>query len=236
MSTREGGVSTGPFASLNVSYSVRDDAAAVAENRRRVEAMLGVPILWPHLVHGAAVARLSRANLGQPAPVADGVWTDDPDVACAVTAADCLPVLFATPDGRAVAAAHAGWRGLAAGVLENTVAALSAGATCAPADLFAWLGPCIGPMAFEVGLDVLQAFGRDAQTPGPHFRARSRSDGQMRWLADLPALARERLVAAGLRRISGGTECTVSDASRFFSFRRDGRFAGRMVAAIAVRR
>lgn len=236
ITTRAGGVSGAPFDSLNLSFSVGDDPAAVRENRRRVEAALGVPIQWPHLVHGAAVARLTRANLGQPAPVADGVWTDDPAVACAVTAADCLPVLFATADGRAVGAAHAGWRGLAAGVLENTAAALCGGADVAADELHAWLGPCIGRAAFEVGADVLMAFGCDAAHPGPHFRYRPRADGQPRWLGDLPALARERLAAAGLRLVGGGIECTFSEPSRFFSFRRDARLAGRMVAAIAVRR
>jgi YfiH family protein len=148
--------------------------------------------------------------------------------------ADCLPVLMAFPGG--VAAAHAGWRGLAAGVLENTLDALCAGTGCRPDQVQAWLGPCIGPGRFEVGADVLRAFGCDPHaaptaacggTTG--FRFRATSPGK--WLANLPGLARDRLQAAGVKDISGGEWCTFDDASRFFSFRRDG-VTGRMVAAI----
>jgi len=233
VSTRLGGVSAGPWAALNISLSVGDDAAAVAENRRRVTSTLGSPIVWLNLVHGSAVVKVGRADLNGPRPVADAAWTDEADVACAVTAADCLPVLFCTADGRAVAAAHAGWRGLAAGVLENTVTALVQGTGCAPSDVLAWLGPAIGAQAFEVGRDVVDAFS-EARHPAERFVPRPRPDGELRWLADLPNLARDRLRAAGVTRLHGDAPCTFRDASRFFSYRRD-RVCGRMVAAICRR-
>lgn len=234
MTTREGGASRGPFESLNLSASVGDDPDAVAENRRRVAALLGVPFFVPRLVHGADVVAIDRHSLDGPRPQADACWSRDPAVACAVTAADCLPVLFASGDGRVVAAAHAGWRGLAAGVLERTVRALVDDAGCVAGDLHAWLGPCIGPDHYEVGEDVLQAFGRSAAQPGSGFTSRAPSCAQARWSADLPALARQRLAAVGVRQISGGDLCTASDPSRFFSFRRD-RVTGRMLAAVACR-
>ncbi len=235
MTTRAGGVSQGAHRSLNVSFSVGDDAAAVAENRRRVEAVLGVPMAPLHLVHGARVIKVDRGSPAarEPWPRADAAWTDQSGVACAVTAADCLPLLLSTPDGRAVAAAHAGWRGLAAGVIENTVAALSRGSDCPPQELRAWLGPCIGSDAFEVGEDVLMAFGVAAASPGPGFAFRPHPDGSRRWRADLAGLARRRLQSAGVQHVTGAGLCTFSDSSRFFSFRRDG-VTGRMAAAIAV--
>jgi hypothetical protein len=141
-------------------------------------------------------------------------------------------VLFALRDGSAVAAAHAGWRGLAGGVLEATVQALCAGTGAAPADVQAWLGPCIGPRQFEVGAEVLQAFGDDPGQPDPgRFVYRARPDGAARWLANLPALAAARLQALGVGAVTAEGACTVEDASRFFSFRRDG-VTGRMAAAI----
>jgi polyphenol oxidase len=234
MTTREGGVSSMPFASLNLGTRVGDSPEAVTENRRRVEQALGVPIVVPNLVHGVDVVEVDRGSLHQTAPRADACWSRDPRVACGVTAADCLPVLLAADDGRAVAAAHAGWRGLAAGVLEQTVRVLVEQAGCAAAGLQAWLGPCIGPEHFEVGEDVLRAFGVDGVHPAPHFTPRRRSDGSAAWLADLPALARARLREAGVQRVQGGHWCTVADASRFFSHRRD-RSTGRMLAAIACR-
>jgi YfiH family protein len=180
-------------------------------------------------VHGAEVLRLQAGaqTLAQPA---DAAITTDAGIACTVLVADCLPVLFAAPQGRGVGAAHAGWRGLAGGVLEATVAALCDAAACPPSELLAWLGPCIGPRQFEVGADVLEAF-----AGATHFVPRPRADGAMRWLADLPGLARERLRAAGLSNVSGGAWCTVEDGSRFFSFRRDG-VTGRMAAAVWLRR
>jgi hypothetical protein len=174
---------------------------------------------------------------------ADASITTQPGLACTVMVADCLPVLFAAPGARGVGAAHAGWRGLAAGVLDHTVSALCDATGCAPQDLVAWLGACIGPRAFEVGADVLQAFGVDPAadrrgdaSPGslPRFAAKApAADGTPRWWADLPSLARDRLIRAGLRRIHGGAWCTVSEPSRFFSYRRD-RVTGRMAAAVWI--
>jgi len=140
-------------------------------------------------------------------------------------------VLFALNDGRAVAAAHAGWRGLAAGVLEAAVDALCRGADAKPAEVQAWLGPCIGPRQFEVGADVLNAFGQDRRADKPRFVRRERPDGSMRWLADLQGLAQDRLAAAGVGAVTVTPACTVEDSSAFFSFRRDG-VTGRMAAAI----
>lgn len=236
MSTRDGGVSASPFDGLNISRAVGDDPDAVAENRRRFEAALGAPIVWLHLVHGARVVRIGRADLGRsPLTQADAAWTDEAGVACAVTAADCLPLLLSVDDGCAVAAAHAGWRGLAAGVVEHTVQALCEGAGVGPDRLRVWLGPCIGPRAFEVGEDVWRAFERDGPSRARHFRPVPPKGGIPKWTADLQGLAIDRLQALGLqadRQVSRHHACTAEDASAFFSFRRDGR-TGRMVAAIA---
>jgi hypothetical protein len=232
MSTRAGGVSGAPWQALNLGVAVGDDAEAVATNRRRFAAALGARPVWLRQVHGVAVLRLDAGTPQHPAEPADAAWTTEPGIACTVQVADCLPVLLAARDGRAVAAAHAGWRSLAAGVLEATVAAMQRGAGLAPGDLMAWLGPCIGPAAFEVGADVLQGFGRQA-SPGdqPAFRWAPRADGSPRWRADLPRLARERLQAAGVSAVAVQGACTVSEASSFFSFRRDG-VTGRMAAAV----
>jgi polyphenol oxidase len=228
MTTRAGGVSVGPFTSLNLGRAAGDDAASVIENRRRFEAAMGVPTRYLSQVHGARVVRLSHAEQGL--YEADAAFTTEPGLACTVLVADCLPVLFAAPGTRGVGAAHAGWRGLAGGVLEATVAALADAAGCAPRELVAWLGPCIGPRRFEVGADVLDAFGAAAAA---RFMPRPRPDGSPRWLADLPGLARDRLSAAGVTLVYGGTWCTVEDASAFFSFRRDG-VTGRMAAAVWI--
>jgi polyphenol oxidase len=236
MGTREGGVSAGPWHSLNVGRFVGDDAAAVEENRRRLLAQIDARPVWLHLVHGATVLRLTSADADvRPGP-ADAAWTTERQIACIVTAADCMPVLLALRDGSAVAAAHAGWRGLAAGVLQAAVQAMCEGTGTQPGDVLAWMGPCIGPKHFEVGPDVLAAFqvGDSAAGRGmhaTHFVSRPRADGSPAWLADLPALARARLQAAGVRDISSAEACTFEDASRFFSFRRDG-VTGRMAAAV----
>lgn len=234
MSTRQGGCGAGPFARFNLGDHVGDDPANVAANRAIWSALMpGAHLAWLTQVHGAGVveaAQAARAALqGERPPQADGSWTGEPGVACVVQVADCLPVLFAARNGRAVGAAHAGWRGLAAGVLERTAAAVAQAAGCAPADLACWLGPCIGPRQFEVGADVLEAFGG-----GERFVSRPRPDGPARWLADLPGLARDRLQTFGLHQVAGGTWCTVEDRSRFFSFRRDG-VTGRMAAAVWLR-
>jgi polyphenol oxidase len=229
MTTRAGGVSAAPFDSLNLGRSAGDDRAAVDENRRRFEAALGVPTRYLSQVHGTRVARLSHADAAS--SEADAAITTERGLACTMMVADCLPVLFAAPEARGVGAAHAGWRGLAGGVLEATVSALCEAAACEPAEISAWLGPCIGPRQFEVGADVLDAFG---PTAASRFVERRRADGTLRWLADLPALARDRLQAVGVARISGGTWCTASEPLRFFSFRRD-RVTGRMAAAVWIR-
>lgn len=232
MSTRQGGVSAEPWQSLNLGVAVGDEPAAVAQNRARFAAALGARPVWLRQVHGTQVLRLQADTPEHPAEPADAAWTTEPGIACTVQVADCLPVLLADPEGRAVAAAHAGWRGLAAGVLEATVAALHAGAGIRPDRLIAWLGPCIGPEAFEVGAEVLPAFGRVAHAHDqPAFRWAPRADASPRWRADLVALARERLLALGVTAIVADGACTVSDRSRFFSFRRDGR-TGRLAAAI----
>jgi hypothetical protein len=232
MSLRSGGVSSGPWASLNLGFAVGDDAPAVAENRARYAAALGARPVWLHQVHGAAVQRLGWADVGAALPSADAAWTTERGIACTVQVADCLPVLLAARDGHAVAAAHAGWRGLAGGVLEATLAALRVGADAPAGHLVAWLGPCIGPGHFEVGAEVLQAFGhRPGAADTACFVARPRADGAPRWLAHLQRLAVARLQRAGVREISVADECTVADASRFFSFRRDG-VTGRLAASV----
>ena len=236
MSLRGGGVSAAPFGSLNLSFGVGDDAAAVAENRARFAAALGAPPVWMRQVHGTQVLRLTAAHRGLPAgaapPVADAAWTSEPGLACTVGAADCMPVLFALRDGSAVAAAHAGWRGLAGGVLQATLQALCEGTGARPQDVQAWLGPCIGPRQFEVGGEVLTAFGHAGDPPDPaRFVPRPRADGSAAWLANLPQLAKDGLAACGVGEVTDAATCTVEDPSRFFSFRRD-RLTGRMAAAI----
>jgi YfiH family protein len=217
MSTRAGGVSAAPWDSLNLGSMCGDDAAAVRENRHHFAEHIGAAPVWLHQVHGTQVLRLHDV-LHEPPPRADAAWTDRPGLACAVLVADCLPVLLAAPRG--VAAAHAGWRGLAAGVVEAALGALCSGTRCVPGEIAAWLGPCIGPANFEVGAEVLQAFGAEPRSPPPYFVAHRAADGSPRWLADLPGLARERLRRAGVREVSGGDWCTVEDRSRFFSYRR----------------
>ena len=234
MSGREGGVSRGPYASLNLGAAVGDDADDVARNRSRFETACGARPVYLRQVHGARVVRigLDDARHDSVAHEADAAFTSDAGVACVVQAADCLPVLLAAAGGRAVGAAHAGWRGLAAGVIEAAVARVSEAADCPPHQVEAWLGACIGPRAFEVGVDVLRAFGVEplrAVSGAGRFVA----SGDGKWLADLPGLARDRLERAGVRRVDGGSWCTVGDASRFFSYRRDG-VTGRMAAAVWI--
>lgn len=231
MSTRAGGVSHGPaFASLNLGMAVGDEPAAVAENRARFARMVGGRPTFLRQVHDRRVVRLPAA---QDMPEADASLTTEPGVACVVQVADCLPVLLAAPQGRGVAAAHAGWRGLSAGVVEAAAIALCEATACRPEDLEAWLGPCIGPRQFEVGADVLAGFGVATDRPHPRFVPASPG----KWLADLAGLARDRLGALGVTRVAGGAWCTVEDASRFFSFRRDRPLhgnSGRMAAAIWI--
>ncbi len=234
MSTRSGGVSQGPYASLNVGVAVQDEPAAVAENRARVSQALGAAPVFLQQVHGAEVVLLqpAHAQAGAATLVADASVSVTPGLGVAIQVADCLPVLFAAPGG--VAGAHAGWRGLSAGVLENTVAALCEAAACRPKEVRAWLGACIGPQAFEVGPDVLAAFGcNEAPVDSAFFRYQPNAAGQARWRADLAGLARQRLQTLGLGFVGGTPACTFSESSRFFSFRREPR-CGRMVAAICL--
>ena len=235
MSLRGGGCSAAPWDSLNLGERVGDDPACVARNRRAFAAAIGATPVWLQQVHGTQVLSLQHAP-PPAAPRADAAWTREPGLACTVQVADCMPVLFAAARAHGVAAAHAGWRGLAAGVLEATLTALCEGTGCEARDVVVWLGPCIGPNRFEVGEDVLHAFGQaPLHCDAALFMARPRADGQPRWLANLPALARARLQRAGVQRICGGRWCTVEARSDFFSFRRDG-VTGRHAAAIWIDR
>ena len=234
MTTRAGGNSVAPFDTFNLRDGLGDAAGCVAANRATLARAIGAAPVFLDQVHGVRVVRLTRADAlpGAQLHRADAGVTTEPGVACAVQVADCLPVLFAAPDGRGVAAAHAGWRGLAGGVLEATVQAVCDASGCQPADLQAWLGACIGPKQFEVGGDVLDAFGASAGAAALRHFVPSTAG---KWLADLPGLARDRLNVAGVRAVSGGAWCSVSDASRFFSYRRD-RVTGRMAALVWISR
>jgi YfiH family protein len=221
---RTGGVSLAPFASLNVGAYVGDDPAAVQENRRRIARRLALPSepAWLEQVHGIDVADLDALAVAAPA---DASFTRTPGRVCAIQVADCLPVLLALRCGASVAAVHCGWRGLAGGVLEATLAAWGA-----PADeLIAWLGPAIGPADFEVGAEVRAAF-VDADA---HAAAAFAANARGRYQCDLFALARQRLAALGVSAVFGGGVSTHADKERFFSYRRDGR-CGRMAALIWV--
>lgn len=211
--TRHGGVSVGPYASFNLGTRCGDAPEAVAANRRRLRSALRLPAepAWLQQVHGRDVVTLPLA--GEAPPAADASVAAAPGQVCVVMTADCLPVLFCDRDGRSVAAAHAGWRGLAAGVLEATVAAMPA----APSELMAWLGPAIGPDAFQVGEEVRAAF-VDADAGAA---AAFQPDAPGKYRADLYALARRRLQRAGVSAIHGGGLCTYSDAARFYSYRRE---------------
>ncbi|HEY9107391.1 MAG TPA: peptidoglycan editing factor PgeF [Roseateles sp.] len=211
------------------------DAQTVRANRARLAAQLGARPIFLDQVHGARVVKLRADWHDDNAPQADAAVSTDPDLAVAILVADCLPVLFTAPGG--VAGAHAGWRGLAGGVLQNTVAELCAATGCAPRDVKAWLGACIGAEAFEVGPEVVQAFGREPwERDQPGFLYRP--NPQPRWRADLPLLARESLMSVNVTQISGGGWCTLTDDSRFFSFRGEalGRPRGRMAACISLGR
>ena len=234
MTTRHGGVSQGAFRSLNLRDGSGDDPVAVDRNKALLRAAIGAQPVFLNQVHGAQVVRLFEPDGASGAPVhtADASVTTEPGVACTAQVADCLPVLFAAPNGRAVGAAHAGWRGLALGVLEATLASVCELAHCAPSDVKVWLGACIGPRQFEVGPDVLEAFGASTTVGDTPLFVRHAPG---KWLANLPQLARGRLRAVGVEAISGGEWCTVEETSRFFSFRRD-RVTGRMAAAIWIER
>jgi YfiH family protein len=228
--TRNGGISNATYASLNLGLHVGDAPRRVAENRRRVQTALGVRPVWLHQVHGSTMQQIgAHPSEGLSA---DGAFTSDTHLACTVMVADCLPVLLCDVQGRQVAAAHAGWRGLLGvqgrGILESAV--VNFGASQADG-LMAWLGPCIGPQAFEVGDDVRSAF--MAHSPQAEVCFQATVPGK--WLADLAGLARQRLATMGITQTYGndGSQpwCTVAHPSRFFSHRRDG-VSGRMAACI----
>lgn len=223
--TRQGGVSLPPYASLNLGAHVGDDPAAVAANRARLRALLPAEPGWLNQVHGVNVVDAAVAAQAATPLDADACVTRQAGVVCAVMTADCLPVLFTDRAGSVVAAAHAGWRGLLAGVLEATLAAMA----CPPAETLAWLGPAISRDAFEVGAEVRAAF--IAHSPQAAQAFSPLPDGK--WLADLPQLARQRLQAAGvpLAQCSDSELCTVIERDQFFSYRRDA-CTGRMASVI----
>ncbi|VVP12347.1 peptidoglycan editing factor PgeF [Pseudomonas fluorescens] len=216
VTTREGGVSEAPFDSLNLGDHVDDRPEAVAENRRRLTDHFSIKPAWLQQVHGIAVAQADPGIVA----TADASWTATPGIACTAMTADCLPALFCNRAGTRVAAAHAGWRGLAAGVLEATLDSLDVPA----AEVLVWLGPAIGPKAFEVGPEVREVFINQLPEAAEAFVP---SDNAGKFMADIYMLARLRLAALGVTAVYGGGFCTVTDP-RFFSYRRasrTGRFA-----------
>lgn len=220
VTTRAGGVSRPPYTDLNLGLHVGDDEAAVQRNREIVSALLPAAPCWLDQVHGTDVADADARHAKEPV-CADAAIARSPASVCVVMTADCLPVLLCDTTGSVVAAAHAGWRGLASGVLEAAVGRMA----CAPASVMAWLGPAIGPSHFEVGDEVRATF---VAADAAAARAFVPGKGRGKWMADLFALARLRLAAAGVTQVSGGALCTYADRERFYSYRRDGvtgRFA-----------
>ena len=227
--TRQGGLSKAPFNSLNLGLNAGDHASDVLQNRSILSSALPAEPLWLKQIHGVTVSTpASRSALGNGPFEADASVTNIPNEVLAILTADCMPVLFASRSGDVIGAAHAGWRGLSGGILEKTVdqmIALSPGLRTS--DISAWMGPAIGPSAFEVGEDVLQAFAQQDQSIlSKAFIPITETHGK--YLADLYLLARDRLRVLGIEQIDGGEFCTVNDPERFFSYRRDkvtGRFA-----------
>jgi hypothetical protein len=220
--TRTGGVSQGPFASLNLGDHVGDDPHAVMINRRRLRWALELPAepVWLRQVHGNTVVAAHEAAAQH--AEADAAFSDRGGVVCAVLTADCLPVLLCDTERPRVAAVHAGWRGLAAGVIERALQCFDS------ANVIAWLGPAIGPQAFEVGDDVVTQLAQ-----GPDGRTAMRAAAAGHWLVDIYELTRRRLQAAGVGAVYGGGFCTVNEHQRFFSYRRE-HTTGRMAALIWV--
>ncbi|WP_321887489.1 peptidoglycan editing factor PgeF [Paraburkholderia bannensis] len=265
VTTRNGGVSLPPFGrwqdgagqgegegvdlpcGMNLGRASGDDLEHVEANRARLLAYAGVPAAWLKQIHGPIVVdaaeALEAARAGTPLE-ADASVTNRPGIACTVMVADCMPVLLCDGAGRAVGAAHAGWRGLAAGVIEKTAQRVAALAGCATSELHAYLGPAIGPTAFEVGADVRDAFMTHAAAVDGAQRAAAateatdaafapRADVPGKYFADLGALARLRLGELGITRVSGGGMCTYTDRERFYSYRRE-PVTGRMAALIWI--
>ena len=219
VTTRVGGVSEGAYASMNLGAAGGDLPASVARNRAILASHMPAEPHWLRQVHGNDVAEPGR----DPGATADAAVTHRPGIACAVLTADCLPVFLCDEAGTAVGMAHAGWRGLAAGIVERAVDRMGVEGS----RLIAWLGPAIGPQAFEVGGEVRAAF--VSQDPAAAVAFAEKEGGK--FLADLYALARQRLAAAGVRRVSGGAFCTFTETGRFFSYRRQ-RLSGRMASVI----
>jgi YfiH family protein len=218
------GVSEKPFDRFNLGLKCGDDIGLARENRRRLRAGLPSEPVWLQQVHGVRVLVADGASKGGPdEPIADASVTRTPGVVLAVLTADCLPALFCNREGTEVGAAHAGWRGLAAGVLEATVAAMAS----KPEDLMVWLGPAAGPEAYEIGEDVFEAFVEHEAAAIDAFKPTRPGH----WRVDLYALARRRLAAMGVNDVYGGELCSISDPMRFYSHRRDGR-SGRMASLI----
>ncbi len=224
VTTRSGGVSEGEYESMNLGAASGDAPANVAKNRAIVRALLPSPPRWLAQVHGAAVAALDGLG-ADVVPEADAAVAGAEGRVCTVLTADCMPVFLCDGSGRRVAVAHAGWRGMAAGVIENAVRAMQV----APQAVIAWMGPAIGPEAFEVGPEVRDAF--VACDAGAAAAFRPHGEGKL--LADLYALARRRLARAGVTRVHGGGFCTLREPGRFFSYRREKR-SGRMGAFIWI--
>ncbi len=210
VTTRTGGVSTAPFNSFNLGEHVGDDPLAVQENRLRLQQYLACQPVWLTQVHSATVVEAKPTIM----LTADASWTAQSHLACTVLTADCLPVLFCDQAGTRIAAAHAGWRGLAGGILEATLQALA----LPPKEVLVWLGPAIGPAAFEVGPEVRKAFIQQHSAASVAF-CPSYNAGH--YWADLYQLARIRLAACGVQQVYGGGLCTYSDSQRFYSYRRD---------------
>ncbi|MFO7582330.1 peptidoglycan editing factor PgeF [Guyparkeria sp.] len=223
VSTRVGGASPEPFDGFNMAQHVGDDPAAVEANRRELQSLIDLPESprWLEQTHGTTV-------VGPEVPIgaeADAAFTDRPGTVLAVLTADCLSVTLASHDGREIAVAHAGWRGLAGGILERTVDRFSV----AGDELMAWLGPAIGPAHYVVGEEVREAFMRDYPADASAFRGAS---AQGKYHADLFALARARLRRQGISRVYGGERCTFTQSDLFYSYRRDEGRTGRMATVI----
>jgi YfiH family protein len=218
---RSGGVSVGGYASLNPASHVNDAPEHVLTNRQIIREMLDLPSepVWLQQVHGVQVVKADQV-VG--VPEADASYTDQGGIVCSIMTADCLPVLFCGDTGEVLAAAHAGWRGLQAGVIKNTLLAMKC------SQISVWLGPAIGPDNFEVGDDVLNAF--VTQIPKAENAFNAKPPGK--WLANIYQLARLQLAELGIDQVFGGEYCTVADPQRFYSYRRDGAATGRMASLI----
>lgn len=229
VTTRAGGVSQPPYGSLNLGLHVGDAPESVQENRNRLMKVLpsGTQLQWLEQVHGTSVVDACADGFTR---TGDAVYVDRPGLGGVVMTADCLPVFFASSDGRRAALAHAGWRGLLEGVLESTVARFPD----VPAEIHAWLGPAIGPCHFEVGQEVLDAFVATASLDWEETKAAFVPTATAgKYLADIYRLARLRLRATGVLRVSGGGMCTVCESSQYFSYRRDG-VTGRFASVVAL--